>query len=265
MKIIHALFVLLSSSVLVAEEGYSGDLSEFMISQGFEEDHSALIIVCLEDSFEWVHGGERVEKAYFPASTAKIPNTLIALETAYATGPDAYFEWDGEVRWREVWNQDHTLLSAYQNSVVWVYQQITSALGVDTMSAYLSLFEYGNMFIGGEEELRSYWLSGPLKISAREQVEFLTLLAKEQLPLREDTFRFSKLIMQEDRGDQWTLYAKTGLCQTVAWYVGWIEIEEEDSQQVYVFALNVDADQKSLLSKRKLLLKEALRHLGCSV
>ena len=67
---------------------------------------------------------DRSGQAFLPASTFKIPNSLIALETGVVGDPDKdVFKWDGVKRSIEAWNQDHTLRSAIAASVVPVYQE----------------------------------------------------------------------------------------------------------------------------------------------
>ena len=52
----------------------------------------------------------RSGEAMLPASTFKIPNSLIALETGVVADPDKeVFKWDGVKRSIEPWNKDHTL------------------------------------------------------------------------------------------------------------------------------------------------------------
>ena len=52
----------------------------------------------------------RSGEGQLPASTFKIPNSIIALETGVVADPDKdIFKWDGVVRSIEAWNKDHTL------------------------------------------------------------------------------------------------------------------------------------------------------------
>src|SRR3979409_1901925 len=55
---------------------------------------------------------ERSGEAMLPASTFKIANSLIALETGVVGDPDKdIFKWDGVTRPIEAWKKDHTLRS----------------------------------------------------------------------------------------------------------------------------------------------------------
>lgn len=243
------------------------DISELVRSEGVDPATSALLIVRLEDGQEWVSGGSRIEARYPPASTSKIPHTLIALETGYANGPDTFFKWDGTLRFFDAWNQDQTLSSAYSISAVWVYQQIARELGHETMSHWIRQLEYGNQNIGSIDDLTTYWLRGPLEISAREQIQFLSKLATGALPVKPETLGLGKQIMLADQGEDWTLYAKTGWRSDgenidIGWYVGWLQSLEDGQPHTYIFAFNMDMTNKSDRAKRKKVVRSALSRLS---
>jgi hypothetical protein len=104
---------------------------------------------------------DRSGQAFLPASTFKIPNSLIALETGVVGDPDKdIFKWDGVKRSIEAWNQDHTLRSAIAASAVPVYQEIARHIGAERMQKYVDLFEYGNRNIGGG--IDQFWLTGEI-------------------------------------------------------------------------------------------------------
>jgi len=105
-----------------------------------------------------------------PASTFKIANTLIALETGVA--PDERFRlpWDGVKRRLDSWNRDHDLRSALDASVVWYYQELARRIGAKRMREWLGRLGYGNEEMG--DKVDEFWLAGPLAISALEQVDF---------------------------------------------------------------------------------------------
>jgi len=56
---------------------------------------------------------KRSAEGKLPASTFKIANSLIALETGVVSDPDKdVFKWDGVTRSIEAWNKDHTMRTA---------------------------------------------------------------------------------------------------------------------------------------------------------
>ena len=223
-----------------------------------------MLVLHLGDGRRWQSNAARVDLRFVPASTSKIPHTLIALETGYAEGPDEFFAWDGIERGFDVWNQDQTLATAYARSAVWVYQRIAHDLGSETMESWLERFDYGNHDVGGPEDLTRYWLEGPLAISAREQVAFLAKLATGELPLAPATLATGRRIMQADAGNGWTLYGKTGWgrrpgAADIGWYVGWVERE---AGAIWVFAVNLDMPNEALRAARVPLARAVLAGLG---
>ena len=269
----HRLRLLCQALTLVAlcacsqgKEAIPGvDVADAIEAEGIDPARSALLIVRLEDGAEWQSG--RIDQRFPPASTSKIPHTLIALETAYATSPEHLFEWDGVERTFDFWNRDHTLQTAYRFSAVWAYQRLTSELGHDTMSSWIKKLDYGNADIGSVDDLTTYWLRGPLEISPREQVNFLARLVREELPLSAGTYRMGRQIMQEDQGENWTLYAKTGwrsdgVNMDIGWYVGWVETVDDGSTGHWLFAFNMDMPDAAAQAKRKAIVRRALVSLG---
>lgn len=256
------LFVITGSSLGGSELIIQGDLSEVVRSAGVSPETSALLIVRLEDGAQWMSGSSRIDTPYPPASTAKIPHTLIALQEGYADGPDAYFEWDGQERFLEVWNQDQTLSSAFKYSVVWVFQKITRDLGYETMANWIDQLGYGNLNIGSSENITTYWLDGPLAISARGQVQFLSRLVRGGLPLTADTYRSAMQIMREESGEDWVLYGKAGFSGGIGWYVGWVQRVENGVERAYIFAFNMDITSWDELPLRKAVVRAALSELA---
>ncbi len=117
---------------------------------------------------------ERAEAGFLPASTFKIPNSLIALETGVVADADStMFPWDKVVRDFDAWNRDHTLRTAFKASAVPVYQDIARKIGPERMQEYVDKFDYGNRDIGGAP-IDMFWLDGALRISAFQQIASCT-------------------------------------------------------------------------------------------
>ena len=229
--------------------GAMTDLSDVVTARGVDASRAALLIVRLEDGAEWGAGGARIDERFAPASTSKIPHTLIALETGLTYSAETPFQWDGVDRGIRSWNQDQTLATAFRRSAVWVYQQVTSRLGRVAMANWLAQLDYGNHDVGDDDDLTTYWLRGPLAISAREQTDFLERLVRRELPLSDRTYTIAEEIMRADAGDGWSLYGKTGwrrdgVNTDLGWYVGWLETTAgeagEGPAETYVFAFNMD-------------------------
>lgn len=168
---------------------------------------------------------ELARRGFLPASTFKIPNTLIGLETGVIPDPSFMLKWDGHVRAVGEWNRDHDLTSAMRNSVVWYYQEVARRVGEARMNHWVRRLGYGNRETGGG--IDQFWLSGALRVSARQQVEFLERLHRGALPVSGAHAEFVRQMLAFEAQDGVTLRWKTGLTeqdrQAVGWMVGFVE------------------------------------------
>lgn len=202
----------------------------------------------------------RAATPYLPASTFKVLNACIALETGVASGPDAVFPWDGTQHPIPAWNKDLTLREAFAVSSVPVFQAIARRVGQERMAGYVKAAGYGNADIGGG--IDSFWLEGNLRISALEQVDFLQRLYHDRLPFSKKTMDTVKDIMAQDRGEDWVIRSKSGWAArvdpNVGWWVGWLERGGE----VWYFALNIDMAKPEQAKARKDIILAALKGEG---
>jgi beta-lactamase class D len=107
----------------------------------------------------WSNDFNRARDGFIPASTFKIPNSLIAIETGYLEGESHVFKWDGQKRALPNWEQDLTLRQAFQLSCVPCYQQVAREIGPESMRRYLDSFNYGNI-VFDSTQIDSFWLRG---------------------------------------------------------------------------------------------------------
>jgi beta-lactamase class D len=237
-------------------------------AEGVDPSKSALIILRLEDERVWSSGGARIHERFTPASTSKIPHTLIAYETGAVAGPGERFTWDGQKRFLDSWNEDQDFATAFQRSTVWIYQIVVPRIGAEKLTAAFEAFDYGNAAIGGPELISRYWLEGPLAISAAEQAAFLSRLVRRTLPLSAETYAAAIPVMELARGDGWTLYGKTGWKSMegemdIGWFVGWAEQTAGEAPGTYVFALNMDMPGgMAEAPRRRAAVERALRSIG---
>ena len=144
-----------------------------------------------------------------PASTFKIPNSIIALETGVVEDPDKdVFKWDGVTRSIEPWNKDHTLRSAIAVSAVPVYQEIARRIGAERMQKYLDLFDYGNRDIGGG--IDQFWLTGNLRIDPIQQIDFVDRLRRGVLPVSKRSQELTRDILTVTKVGDATIRTKSG-------------------------------------------------------
>lgn len=198
----------------------------------FDGVEEATVVVLTSDPWTVVRfRPERANRRFRPASTFKIPNTVIALETGVAAGLDFRLPWDSVQGPRtgffpDSWARDHTLRSAFRGSVVWYYQEIARRVGAQRMRDWLRRLDYGNASIAGGMD--GFWLTGGLRISPDEQVSFLRRLLTGQPGVSASTLAALRDVALLETGTGWRLFGKTGTSEVTptrenGWIVGWLE------------------------------------------
>lgn len=205
---------------------------------------------------------KRCAKRFTPASTFKIPNSLIALETGVIMDENEILKWDGVKRDRAEWNKDQTLDSAFEFSAVWFYQEIARRVGEERMKKYVNDFAYGNRDVSGG--IDQFWLRGNLRISPDEQITFLRKIHEKTLPVSERSNDILKKIMLMENNPNYKLFAKTGAGRNgkkrLGWYTGFIE----QNGNIYYFASNIEAENtnENFLPARVEIARKILNELG---
>ncbi|MEI7663729.1 MAG: class D beta-lactamase [Bacteroidota bacterium] len=206
----------------------------------------------------------RWDSGYLPASTFKIANALIGLETG-ATDTAYIFKWNGEKRRLPEWEQNLKLGKAFAVSCVPCFQELARKIGFSRMNEYLQRFSYGAMDLH-PGNIDSFWLEGNSRITPRQQVDFIQRLYEEKLPVSRNTMRTIKGIMINERNDEYTLSGKTGWAirngSNRGWFVGYLET----SGRVYYVAILIEPldrnDVADFAAARKLIAIQAFRMVG---
>jgi beta-lactamase class D len=206
-----------------------------------------------------VYQPERVDTPYLPASTFKIFNSLVALETGVIKDENVVIPWDGVDRGVPEWNQDLNMRSAIQYSAFWFYQELARRIGPERMQQYIDRVGYGNGNIGGG--IDHFWLDGDLRISARQQVDFLRRLYNNDLPFSQRTMDIVKDILIVKKTPDYTLRAKAGWVVLPEYQLGWWVGYLEQNDDVYFFALNLDIVKPGDENARMSVTKDILRSL----
>lgn len=258
---------LLSHSALAAEPNNSVTEHREVVAafgQHFRDlgvDGSITIYDLRRDRW-YEHNPQRNQTAFVTASTFKILNSLIALESQAIADTNTVLPWDGISREFPGWNQDLTMREAIKVSAVWFYQILARRVGYERMKYWIDRVGFGNQEIGQPDEIDRFWLAGPLKITPREQVQFLSRLYLNQLPFSERTTTMVKEIMVVDQTPSYIVRAKTGwamqLKPNIGWYVGYVE----QGSGVYLFATNLDLPEPKLATARKEVTYRCLKTLG---
>ncbi len=208
------------------------------------------------------------DSAYLPASTFKIVNSLVGIETGRIVNEKMVIKWDGVVRKHDngdtikEWNKDLTMAEAFKVSCVPYYQEVARRIGKDTMQQWLDSLKYGNKKIGNR--IDSFWLDNSLKITPDEQLGLVKKLYFGQLGFQKRTQEIVKKVMLQEDNANYKLYYKTGLGykengRSIGWVVGWIE----ENHHPYFFVLNLEGEHNAdIVTARKNILTGILKKEG---
>jgi len=203
---------------------------------------------------------ERASTRFVPASTFKIANTLVGLTVGAVRDVDEVLEYGTQSQLVKAWERDMSLREAIGMSNIAIYQTLARRIGLERMADAVERFDYGNRSIG--QTVDRFWLDGPLKISAIEQVRFLAKLVSQRLPVTETARAQTQEILNTDKGEGWGLWAKSGWQNFpdngVGWWVGWVTM----GAVIYFFALNMDIENAEMAPLREKLAKSCLKSLG---
>ena len=202
----------------------------------------------------------RAERRYVPASTFKIANSLIALETGAVRDENEVIPYGGKPQPFKQWERDMGMREAIAISNVPIYQEIARRIGPQRMQAMIDRLDYGNRQIGTVVD--RFWLDGPLQISAVEQARFVARLARRQLPVSARSHSIVRDILRIERKGDTELYAKTGWLfdakPQIGWWTGWVE----RGNRLHTFSLNIDMTSEADLAKRLAIARALLTRLA---
>ena len=208
------------------------------------------------------HNPQRNATAIAPASTFKIFNALVALETGIVPDDVAVLTWDGIHRDIDAWNHDTNLRQAFKDSTVWFYQVLARRAGHERMQQFINKVGYGNRQIGTVADIDRFWLQQPLQITPKEQIKFLQRLYQGDLPFSQRTINLVKDIMVREQTPDYTLRGKTGWLTSTKPNVGWFVGYLEQNKNVYFFATTLDMQKSEDAPARIEITRRSLKDLG---
>lgn len=187
------------------------------------------------------------DSAFLPASTFKIVNSLIGIETGKIVNEKMVIPWDGVVRvfpggdTATAWNKDLTMEEAFKVSAVPYYREVARRIGKDTMQHWLDSLQYGTRKI--KSAIDTFWLDNSLKITPDEQLGLVKKLYFGQLPFQKRSQDIVKKVMLQEDNANYKLSYKTGWGfkengKALGWVLGWIE----ENKHPYFFVLNIEGD-----------------------
>ena len=211
------------------------------------------------NDFDWARTG------YLPASTFKIPNSIIALELGIMENDSTMIYWDGKPKYQKRWEQDLSFKDAFHASCVPCYQEIARKIGAKQMKKFTASFNYGEL-VFDSTNLDMFWLEGDSKISQFQQIDFLKTFNEEQLSISNRTQEIMDRLMIIEQNSNYTLRGKSGWSvqndTDNCWFVGYIETENDTHYFATNFTPGSETDLKNIPTIRKTIILKALESLG---
>ena len=218
---------------------------------------------------KWLFSDEAdSRKETLPASTFKVINSLIALETGVINDENEVVKWVGEVDtvlygYRPDIYHDMTVKEAFEQSAGWVYIELAKRIGKARYQHYLDKCQYGNGNLS--EPGVDFWNFGSFAISPTNQITFLKALYEEVLPFSKRNMTIVKRLMIAEATGTYVIRAKTGWTRDrgkdTGWWVGYVE---QDGKP-YFFATRLIKSRKTpnpdFADCRKRITKDILRQM----
>lgn len=209
------------------------------------------------------------DSSYLPASTFKIINSLIGLQTGVISSDSMVIKWDGTDYPLPESKKELTMYEAFRASSLPYYQEVARRIGKDTMTLWLDSLKYGLSSAKDTFRMRSavdqFWIDNSVKITSDEQLGIVKRLYFNQLPFYKSYQETVKRAMLRESNTKFRLGYKTGLGYTekghaLGWVVGWIE----ENNHPYFFVLNLESADPNIDMKtiRMNMLNGILDQLG---
>lgn len=205
-----------------------------------------------------------------PYSTFKLANALIALDAGLLDGPDAAMTWDQKAfppqsRWPAAWRAPHTLRSGLAVSAVPHFRTLAVQIGAERMRAGLTALDYGDQRTGGG--LDRFWLSGDLRISAVQQLDFTGRLARGTLDVSARAQEAVREISRLAEAGGAEVHGKTGSGPVedngkgaLVWLVGWVQ--RGDAILPFACWMELPEDLDAARAARDRRLRDTLDQIG---
>lgn len=174
---------------------------------------------------KWLYSDTTDAKiAMQPASTFKIINLLIALETGAIKDEHEIIPWPGKTDttlygYRPEIYKDLSVREAFEVSAGWAFIEIARRIKRPVYQKYLRQSGYGNLDLS--EKGDDFWNFGPMKISPENQIKFLVKLYEDKTPFSRRNTEILKNVMVTEKNGNYILRSKTGWTRTEGQEIGW--------------------------------------------
>lgn len=248
----YLLIGLLSISTLIYSQE-NINYTELKLDSIFGKNKGTFVLYDIQSDNYQIYNPDRAKQKFPVHSTSKIFWSIIGLEENLIANETDIVKWDSikyprKEFWPTEFAQDQTIVSALRHSVNWYYFELLGLMTPEMIEKFLNSLDYQKGF--DVEQVHYFGLTFNIRKSAFEQIDFLKELYENKYVLSQETLSIIKKGMTFEKGDNYTLYAKTGTGPIqngngLGWLIGYIE---KDSK-TYFFAFNVENSDETLAGK----------------
>ena len=204
-----------------------------------------------------------------PASTFKIVNTLIALETGAVKDELEIIPWIDNYDTTKYGHRPNiyesmSMKKAFKLSAGWAYVELAKRIGKDQYRQILTEIGYGNVDLSINDP--DFWNFGDFGISPVNQIETLVGIYEEKFPFSKKAYTILKDMMIAEETDEYVLRAKTGWTRAGGKYTGWWVGYVDREGNTYFFATRLikkrSEHNPNFGSCRKSITKTLLKEIG---
>jgi len=198
------------------------------------------LIYDVKNDIYQIYNSARCEQGFLPASTFKILNSLIGLETGVITDENMIIPWNGVASTVPEWNRDHTFASAIQFSVVPYFQEVARRIGPERMNEFVDDSDFGKMDIS-KETIDKFWLWGNSRITPWEQMNFILHFHTNKLPFSQENIDLVKKLIVLKKTEKYTFSGKTGMTEQDGKNIGWLVGYLEENNNTWIYVCNMES------------------------
>ncbi|HAP62380.1 MAG TPA: penicillin binding protein transpeptidase domain-containing protein, partial [Cytophagales bacterium] len=147
-----------------------------------------------------------------PASTFKILNTLIVLETGAIADDHEIIPWISDYDTTKYGHRpsiykDMDLEEAFYKSAGWAYRELAKKVGDERYLEILTEIGYGNGDLSIDDP--DFWNYGAFQVTPTNQVQTMMDIFEEKLPFSPEAYSTLKRLMITEEGEGYVIRAKT--------------------------------------------------------
>ena len=218
---------------------------------------------------KWIYSDEAdANKATLPASTFKIVNLLIALQSGVITDENEMVKFSEKqdttlYGYRPEIYRDMTVKKAFEVSAGWVFVDLAKRIGKERYRHDLKACHYGNGNLS--KKGIDFWNFGSFGVTPKNQIEFLVRIYEGKTTFSKRNTDILKEVMITEKTNTYIIRSKTGWTRAngkdIGWWVGYVERKDN----VYFFATRITKKRSEVNpdfgSCRKDITREILKQI----